>query len=254
MLDHFRTMFECERCCLVPEDASVECIIQDVVDERGWEDCSGKGDLPPDFVCEERGLIIEVMRVDDHERVGDKRGYVNPLRARESDIIKEHSQEFEDLLALAADDAALTINAITDLETEDDHNYQNYLSAFSRIVEKHAEQAQSYRKNHPGLKLVFFVFDESSTYLEATNLKERRASRAEGDVVLGRPHFFFADRAFLDVVRRSSADYFVWYAPFKQSDLFAEGLDLPDTAVYDVGRIDGPIFEYDPRLMVSAEL
>lgn len=254
LLDYFRTMFRSEFCCLVPQDASAERIVQDVLNERAWENHSDKGALPPDFVCEERGLMLEVMRVDDHERPGDRKGYANPLRARESEIIKEHGREFGDILALAADGASLTINAVTDLETEDDHSYRNYCSAFSRIVEKHADHARNYRENFPGLKLVFFVFDESSAYFEAASLEEEGGVRAMGDVVRGRPHFFFADKAFLEVVRRSGADYFVWYAPFKQSGLFAEGFDLPDTVVYDVGRIDSPVFEYDPRLMVSAEL
>ena len=236
----------------MPQDALGERVVQDIVSEKGWEDCSGEGDLPPDFVCEGHGLMLEAMRVDDHERSGDRKGYVNPLRARESQIIKECGREFRGVFALTA--ASLTINAVTDLETEDDHSYPNYLSAFSRIVEKHAGHVRSYRENHPGLKLVFFVFDESSAYFEAVDLEEKCVSRMAGDVVRGRPHLFFADRAFLDVVRRSGADYFVWYTPFKQSSLFVEELNLPETVVYDVGRIDGPIFEYDPRLMASAEL
>ncbi|MRX81099.1 hypothetical protein [Eggerthella guodeyinii] len=254
LLDHFRMMFRNELCYLVPQDASAERIVQDVLNEKAWEDHSGKGALPPDFVCEERGLMLEVMRVDDHERPGDRKGYVNPLRARESEIIKEYAREFEDILALAADDASLTINAVTDLETEDDHSYRNYLSAFSRIVGKHASNAQRYRKNHPGSKLVFFVFDESSTYLEAVDPKAKSALRSAGDVVRGHSHLFFADKAFLDVVRRSGADYFIWCTPFKQSALFVKDLELPETVVYDVGRIDISDFEYDSHLMVSAEL
>lgn len=254
LLDHFRTMFESELCCLIPQDASVERVIQDIVNEKGWEDHSGKRDLPPDFVCEERGLMLEAMRVDDHERPGDRRGYANPLRAHESEIIKEYRQEFDGILASAADDAALLVIGRTDLETEDDHNYQNYLAAFARIVEKHGRQARRYRENHPGLKLVFFVFDESSTYFEAASMEGKGAVQAAGDIVQGRPHFFFADKAFLDIVCRSGADYFVWYAPFKQGGLFVKEIELLDTAVYDVGRIDIPGIEYDPRLMVSAEL
>lgn len=57
----------------------------------------------------------------------------------------------------------------------------------------------------PGMNL-FFVFDESTAYLEA--IESGNAMKHIGDSVCGRPHFFFADATFLDVVKHSNADYF----------------------------------------------
>ena len=195
--------------------------------------------------------MLEAMRVDDHERPGDKKGFVNPVRARESEIIREYKSEFSELLASAAEGATLTVMGKTTLPTAEDHNYEFYLSAFKRIVDTHAANASDYRSNHPGLELVFFVFDESTFYLEACDYLGTNPKK--GEVVRGRPHYWFTDAAFLDVIGRSEADYFIWYTPFKQPQLFAKELMLPDTVVYDLSRFDPERIIYDKTQMMSTE-
>ncbi len=250
-LDYLRTGFEFARCMFIPNDEHTAHVIEAVVDTEGWTDCSGKDVPPPDFVCESKGIMLEAMRVDDHERPGDKKGFVNPVRARESEIIKEYESEFSELLASAAEGATLTVTGKTDLPTAKDHNYGFYLSAFKRIVNKHAAHAGDYRSNHPGLELVFFVFDESTFYLEAS--ESHGTTPSKGEVVRGRPHYWFADAAFLDIIGHSGADYFIWYTPFKQPQLFAKELVLPDTVVYDLRRFDPERIVYDRVRMMSAE-
>ncbi len=250
-LDYFRTGFEHARCMLIPNDELTANVIEAVVDAAGWTDCSGKDVPPPDFVCMPKGIMLEAMRVDDHERPGDRKGFVNPVRARESEIIKEYESEFSELLASAAEGATLTVTGKTDLPTVEDHNYEFYLSAFKRIIEKHAAHASDYRGNHPGLELVFYVFDESTFYLEAS--EHHGTNPRKGESVRGRPHYWFADAAFLDVIGRSGADYFIWYTPFKQPQLFASELMLPDTVVYDLIRFDPERITYDATHMISAE-
>lgn len=34
-------------------------------------------------------LMLEVMRVDDHERPGDRKGFINPVHRRENDMLKD---------------------------------------------------------------------------------------------------------------------------------------------------------------------
>ena len=250
-LDYLRTGFEPDRCMLQPNDDRIVRIIEAVVDKDGWTDCSGKDAPPPDFVSEKHGLMIEAMRVDDHERPGDRKGYVNPVRARESEIIKEYEPEFEELLSLAAEGATLTVTGKTGLPTQEDHNYDYYLSAFERIVCKHANHADTYRANHPGLGLVFFVFDESTLYFETS--EPTTQGLRKGDVVKGHPHYWFADEAFLGVIESSGADYFIWYTPFKQPQLFNRELMFPDTVVYDLKRFDPHRITYDRKRMMSTE-
>lgn len=251
-LDFLRTGFRSAECALIPEDEETESILSIVLDEAGWEDHSGKDVPPPDFVNHGQHIMLEAMRVDDHERPGDNKGIVNPLKAHESEIIRQYEHEFREMLDMAVDDARLTIIGKTDLPTEEDHGYGMYLDGFRRIVGKHARHAENYRGNYPGYKLVFYVFDESTGYLEST--VPIKGEIHEGNRLRGRPHCFFADAAFLNVIRSSNADYFIWRTPFKHEHLFAEGLKLPETVVYDVARMNVPDIHYDRDRMVSMEV
>ena len=60
------------------------------------------------------------------------------------------------------------VNAITDLPTEKDHNYSWYKESFERVLNEHNKKVELYKKNHPGYKIIFFVFDESTLYFEST--------------------------------------------------------------------------------------
>lgn len=203
-LDFVRTGFRSEECALIPEDEETESILNIVLDEAGWEDRSGKDVPPPDFINHGQHDMLEAMRVDDHERPGDKMGFVNPSRAHESELIRQYEHEFREMLDMATDDARLTIIGKTSLPTVEDHDYGMYLDGFRRIVEKHARHADSYRDNYPGYKLVFYVFDETTGYLESAESIKNEIH--EGDCLRGQPHYFFADAAFLDVIRSSKAD------------------------------------------------
>lgn len=83
-------------------------------------------------------MMLEAMRVDDHERPGDKKGFINPSKARVSEITRQYEHEFEELLAMTADDAKLSILGDTGLPTEQDHTYSMYLDSFKHIVGKYA--------------------------------------------------------------------------------------------------------------------
>jgi hypothetical protein len=79
-LDFLRTGFRSEECALIPEDEETEAILSIVLDEAGWEDHSGEDVPPPDFVNHGQHIMLEAMRVDDHERPGYKKGFVNQSR------------------------------------------------------------------------------------------------------------------------------------------------------------------------------
>ena len=61
------------------------------------------------------------------------------------------------------------------------------------------------------------------------------------------------DEAFLDVIKHSGADYFLWYTPFKQPQLFSSELVLPDTVVYDLSHFGPRVIACDHARMVSLE-
>lgn len=83
LLEYLRNGFRSKVCALIPEDETVEAALGMVLDGDNWMDCSGKDVPPPDFVNDADALMLEAMRADDHERPGDRKGIVNPARARD---------------------------------------------------------------------------------------------------------------------------------------------------------------------------
>lgn len=74
ILDYFCTNYESTVCLSLPEDERMKRVIEVVLNSEIWVDHSGEVDLPPDFVCNSQGFMLEAMRVDDHERPGRKKG------------------------------------------------------------------------------------------------------------------------------------------------------------------------------------
>lgn len=241
---------------LLPEDSD-ECeqIFLAVHQEdqwSRWKDTSGKADPPPDFYSDELGLMMDVMRVDDHSRIGKNgKSIVNPTLQRETEVTRELKEKgiFEPF-----PNAKPILIVDTGLSTDEDHNYAFYRDNFVRTVEAHKKKIPQYQKNHPGYKTIFFVFDEASPYFEA---KEKPVSRRVGDITQGQPHLWFWDRAFIRTIEGSQIDYLIWYTPYKHfslSDSTGKHLELPKVTVM---KVKGSIIdtkEFSADRMMSAEL
>ena len=257
ILDYFWSGYESSKCCLCVDDqVTLKSIAEVITRPDGWVDHSGKNEEPPDFINHSKQLMMEVMRVDDHERMGDDgKNFINPLRARESKLIKEYEPELRNIMSGCASNPQFALAARTNLLTDEDHSYEKYLTSFSRIVNKHAEKAALYRRNYPGYKLVFFVMDESSFCMEENKNDSDSRNHSIGATVEGRPHIHFADEVFLDAIINSNADYFVWYTPFKHAELFARDSvpSLPESVIYDMSQIPNHSISYDSTRMVSCE-
>ncbi len=212
-----------------------------------WKNSSGKSDPPPDFYCDEFKLMMDVMRVDDHAHKNKKGKIVNPTNARESQIQKELREK--GIYDTFPNVENIIVCADTGLPTEQDHNYDYYRKNFIRILEEHKRKIELYKQNHPGFKIVFFVLDESSAYTESV-IKPQKME--EGMPMLGRPHFWFFDKSFLQVFMNSSIDYLIWYAPYKQEHLFF-GFEFPEVVVYDTKLSINDCIEYDAAKMISCE-
>ena len=187
-------------------------IVDDKIWKTEWVDCSAKNDPPPDFYSESQKLMMEVMRIDDHafEQNGK---VINPTIQRESMRAKELRKKLN-----LSSDTQLFINSPTDLPSLQDHNYRFYKYNFKRVIEKHIEKIPLYRSNHPDYKLIFFVFDESSMYCQ-TDIQNRIIKKDEP--VLGKPHVWYFDKAFIDVFMNSGIDYLIWFTPYKCDPLCA---------------------------------
>ena len=241
---------------LLPENSKeaerICCLVHDKTKWKKWIDTSAKNALPPDFYCDTESVMMDVMRIDDHESISKKGQVVNPTRVKETQMMKE----LRDAGVLDAfPNASPIVIGRTDLPTEQDHNYNFYKNSFARTVKKHIGKIANYKRNHPDYKTIFFVFDEASPYFEAV---EDIGEIYEGKRCSGKPHFWFLDENFINVFNGSDVDYLIWYTPYKHCRLFADGsgenIELPVATVIDIKKNDTQSICYDTSKMVSAEV
>ncbi len=212
-----------------------------------WIFSGEKSAPPPDFYSDKYKSMMDVMRVDDHtHKVKGK--YINETNAKESKIQNELKiSGLKDNFP----NANFIVNAITDLPTEKDHNYLWYKESFERVLNEHNKKVELYKKNHPGYKIIFFVFDESSLYFET---KEKINSIKSKMSIEGKVHLFFQDAKFLNIIKNLDVDYLIWYAPYKYAQSDNGKIDLPKVVIYKINDIDIETINYNENLMISAEV
>ena len=237
---------ETNKIFLVTETDEVKSLVTSILDFdmwAKWVDYSAEN-ITPDFYSDELGLMMEVMRVDDHG-FKKKGNIINPTYNREHQIEKELREA--GILDMFPN-SELHITANTGLPTEQDHNYKYYYQNFKRTVEKHIKHISQYKENHPKHKLIFFVFDESSAYLEDVCDIPRNEL-----IISGKPHMYMFDKAFVDVFRDADIDYFIWFTPYKRFECIVPHFELPKACVYKIGNSLPAEYTYDANKMVSAE-
>lgn len=218
-----------------------------------WIECSGKADPPPDYFSDKFGLMMDVMRVDDCAYVNDKNKIINKTLQAENLKIKELKELFDEPNNI---NMIVVANSHSGLSTNEDHNYKRYYSNFKRVVNKHKESIPLYKKNHNQHELIFYIFDESTAYLEAPNMdavkQDYQYNEINFDVKI---HEFYLDNRFIETIRNCGADFVIWYAPYKYVNTLEYGyLDIPRVIIYDVKAINCESeFKYDENLMISAE-
>ncbi|MBD5486566.1 MAG: hypothetical protein HDR18_13775 [Lachnospiraceae bacterium] len=236
------------------ESEEVIKVFESIHDQENWKlwiESAGKADPPPDFFSDTYKYMMEAMRVDDHSFKNKKGKVVNPTNSHIRDLEKEIMQSG---IMEMCPNAELMINAFTDLPTNKDHNYKYYYKNFIRIVEHHKKRIALYKRNHPNYKVIFFIMDESSAYIEAKNIDDLTKERQVGEMVLGQPHLHFMDKRFIMAFENSDIDYLIWYTPFKLINSPTGKLDLPEVCVFDNKRSMQQSLEYDENHMVSVEI
>ncbi len=186
------------------------------------------------------------MRIDDH-------GFKKKGKVRNPNYERQHKleQELRDLGVIDAYSSLqhIVINAVTDLPTVEDHNYIYYRDNFIRTIEHHKKRIPLYRQNHPGCKLIFFIYDESSAYFEA----ERETNEFSDTGEIGALYAWCFDKAFLDIFIGSDIDYMVWFTPYKHFQHIEPPVNLPRVCVYRCSDTPPDAIEYKPTHMVSSE-
>ncbi len=232
-----------------PDDAFTKQILMSIYDKEMWNDwidSSGKADTPPDFYNDKMGLMMEIMRIDDHAKVGDNGQIINPVNMRESELQRKYSQIFPN--------ATIVVNAVTELSGSEDHNYGFYINNFKRVVNNHIKQIPQYRKNHPGYKLIFYVFDESSAYMEVQDKTLVQKGIRGGQAVMGTKHSFFLDRNMMGCLCNSNVDYLLWHAPFKRYFFTNERNQLPQAILLNLQFLkSSDLVDYRVEHMLSME-
>lgn len=194
----------------------------------------------PDFEDLSASLLLEAMLVDDHPRPGKK----DKTRAREGAVLREIKE-----LGLAVHSDATVVAAVNSgLPTDQDHNYRAYVDQFTRTVSDHARKVYAYHAERPGFDLGFLVFDEATAYFESLGTFGRPGP--------GKPHCWFADSAFTDVMVQSGVDCFIWLTPYKALHTLNVGeIPLPTVTIIDVALLaKAEPHVYSAQRMMSAEV
>lgn len=216
-----------------------------------WTPSNGKNDPPPDFYCDKYKLMMEVMRVDDH--TFKKNGhYRNPTNEAESRIYNELKSKG---IINGVNGNTVVVSATSKLPTEQDHNYSWYLANFERVIEKHNQKIELYRKNHPNYKCIFFIVDESSAYLVARSKNEIPKTIIPGAPFYGKIHYHFVDDKFITCLSKTKADYIIWFSPYKHINFANPCIpQLPRAFAYEVSKLQNFYREkYDTDLIFQSE-
>ena len=218
---------------------------------KQWVNSSGKNDPPPDFYNNKSKLMMDVMTVEDNSYKNQKGKIVNLTKEQEEKTLRKY---FGANYKNERDDLRISVVAHSGLSTIEDHNFDRYVKNFKRVVEKHIDKLNLYKKNHPNFKIIFFIFDESTAYIESLEKQEKNFK--QGQRMCGRPHIYFCDRQFVNIFKDSKIDYIVWYAPWKMIlNEFGQPFKFPQCAVIDVKNIkDRILVDYENDRMVSSEV
>lgn len=221
---------------------------------ESWTNSSAKNAPPPDFYNDRLELMMDVMRVDDHAREINGKIY-NPTNVKESKIQKELRHLISQNKIPKCN--KIIVNAISELPTNEDHNYTFYFKNFNRVIKNHLSKILNYKANHPNYKVIFFVFDESSEYVQVKSKSLAATGIKEGQAFsIVRRHVHYIDKNLINVFLSSDIDYLIWFAPFKflyNKDGTLKK-DMPCTVVYDIKNMNNlDCVKYDSEYMMSVE-
>ncbi len=246
-------MFDINEALMIPMKYKTFLILNEIHNESNWKnwiDSSAKNELPPDFFNPKKKLMMDVMRIDDHAYMDENGKIVNPHNRRESELIDELTRNNE-AMRKAAEVGHLIVIPYTGLSGEQDHNYNYYVDNFNRVVNNHIKKIDNYRKNHPGYKTIFLVFDESSPYAKCPD--EKRPTKV-GEAFYAYPHLWWCDKNMINCLKNSKIEYLVWVTPYKHFDSVGK-VELPKITIIDVKKIKyKKLIEYIPSDMQSLEI
>ena len=211
----------------------IEILVKSIFFSKSWKDSSGKSELPPDFHNDKHHTVMEIMRLDDG--AGGKHS-PNSFERTEKYLQKNLGHNYKTNLK----DCSLYF--VPNTRNDKEYNFKAYLKNFDRVLTNHSNKVNSYHENYPKCKTcVFLVCDESNAYYQALDNSEKK-----------KLHLCFADKQFVEIIKKYKADYVIWFTRFK-TVLKDNGKEIkqPLVCVYDVKHIKYSGFEYNHDKMVK---
>lgn len=255
-LIHFlQTSFESEKVLFLPRRTKQASRIYNLIANQNnwkyWIDSSGHDAPPPDFYSDEFRIMMDVMRVDDHERKNSKGKVFSPHKQHERKIYQELEEKG---ILTQFPKANVIINGWTGLPTYEDHNYTFYRKSFTRILQKHIKHIPNYKQNHPGYKVIFYIFDESTAYFQSYSEVNRQYQHTPNEVWFGNPHLYYADPAFLNTFIDQGIDYLIWFTPYKRIISNCDEANIPQICIFDLSQKNFVFKKYHETKMESTEV
>lgn len=224
----------------------IERLIRSRFFSKSWIDSSSKSDPPPDFHSEKHKIMMDVMRIDDCVNERNNKNVMNSFQRAGVFMRKHFGTDYKFKY-----NASLFFNANT--KNNKDFNFKGYFENFKRVLENHSNKVSNYRKNYPKCKTcVLFVCDESNNYIQLTDKTKIMNGQPYGEI---RPHFYYDDKKFLDVIKNVDADYVVWFGCYKLLFVNEKKARLFNACIYDVKHIkyDGINYDHSKMFKVTNE-
>lgn len=214
-----------------------------------WIDSSSKNDLPPDFHNERQKIMMEFMRVDDCVNVIEEGKVINSF---------ERTNHF--LKKLFGDDYKKQQNGLIyflpDTRDSNNFNFNGYIDNFEKIIMKHSDKIDNYKKNYPNCKkVIFFVCDESNNYIQVFNKEDLKKEDDYNVNLKFLIHHWYLDKKFIDIIKKCGADYLIWFGIYKSIFVNGRKIKCPKVCIFDINNIknDGIIYNHDLMFKVKRE-
>lgn len=206
----------------------IERLLKSFLFKKSWIDSSRTS--KPDYHNDKHHIMMEIFRVDDCVRNINGKHVPSSFEKQTKSLEKYFCKNYKERLKTC------TVIFNADTSNDEEFNFEGYLMNFERVVMHHANRIDSYRKNFPNCKeLIFFLCDESNCYYERNHLDPDKS----------RVHNCFSDKNFIDIIKRSGADYFVWFTTGKAlMNQKGKIIKRPKACIYNIkhSKSDGYIY------------
>ena len=230
----------------MPPD-EIQSLIHSLLPFDGWINSSGKADPTPDYYNPDQRLMMEVMCVSHYHHEDDKHHLHSPGDINISRSIEELCNadlETADWFFQHNNIVKSSFSSDVDLP----HSYRQYVDSFTRVVSKHIDEIGTYRNNHPGYKLIFLIYDDSTLY-------RVKGSNPSDEICY---HDALFDESFNRVIRDADIEMIIWLSPFKFTldDDFRDCISFYnphhkiDTVQYQESSLEPIDFPRNKRLVV----